>query len=288
MHRVLSTYPFSKQPLSSALLGSIARAGIHSIEIFCAQGHFAYASSAAVDELASWLEACELAVHALHSPTDRSFSPGRESSAPISIAEPERVRRLDAVDEVKRALDVAERIPFSYLVQHLGRAREAFEPSRLEAAFHSLEHLALFAKQRGVTIALENTPGELATPARLRRFLEETRLRDVRLCFDIGHAHLQDGVGPSFLAMREMTVTTHIHDNHGELDEHLPPNEGTIDWEAALALFARASRELAFVLELKEPAPGAPETPLLDRALAAFARLESNLPGEARRGGTQE
>jgi sugar phosphate isomerase/epimerase len=287
MQRVLSTYPFTKQPLSNSLLGSIARAGIHAIEIFCAQGHFAYGSAAAVDELASWLEACEIAVHALHSPTDRSFAPGREGSAPISIAEPERLRRLDAVDEVKRALDVAERIRFGYLVQHLGRAREPFEPHRVEAAFHSLEHLALFAKQRGVTIALENIPGELATAARLRRFLEETRLRDVRLCFDIGHAHLQDGVGPSFLAMGGLAVTTHLHDNHGELDEHLPPYEGTIDWAAALALFARASHELPFVLELKEPTPGAPETLLLDQALTAFARLESNLPGEASRGGTQ-
>jgi sugar phosphate isomerase/epimerase len=279
MQRVLSTYPFTRQPLSNSLLGLVARTGIRSIEIFCAQGHFAYGSAAAVEELASWLEQYELATHALHSPTDRSFAPGRESSAPISIAEPERLRRLDAVDEVKRALDVVERIPFAYLVQHLGRTREPLEPRRLEAAFHSLEHLALFAKQRGVTIALENTPGELAAPARLRRFLEETRLHDVRLCFDIGHAHLQDGVGPSFQAMRELVVTTHIHDNHGELDEHLPPYEGTIDWEAALALFAHSSRELPFVLELKEPAPGAPETRVLDQALAAFARLESNLPG---------
>ena len=38
--------------------------------------------------------------------------------------------------------------------------------------------------------------------------------------------------------MRDRVVTTHIHDNHGEKDEHLLPFEGTIDWDAAFALFA--------------------------------------------------
>jgi sugar phosphate isomerase/epimerase len=281
MQRVLSTYAFTNQRLNSQLLASIARAGIPAIEIFCAQGHFEYGSAQTVEELASWLEAHHLALHALHSPTDRSFAAGRESSAPISIAEPERVRRIDAVDEVKHALDVAERVPFPFLVQHLGRSRDPFDPARIEAAFYSLEHLALFAKQRGVTIALENTPGELAAPASLHHFLEETHLRNLRLCFDIGHAHLGDGVEPSFNLMRDRVVTTHIHDNHGEQDEHLPPYEGTINWEAALAMLAGAPQSLPIVLELKEPTPGAPDTLVLDQALAAFARLESSLPGPA-------
>ncbi len=281
MQRVLSTYAFTMQQLSSQLLGSIARAGIPAIEVFCAQGHFEYRSAQAARELAAGLEAHAIRLHSLHSPTDRSFAPGRESSAPISIAEPERARRLDAVDEVKRALDVAEHLPFRYLVQHLGRSRDAFEPRRFDAAFYSLEYLALFAKQRGVTIALENTPGELAAPASLCRFLEETHLEDLKLCFDIGHAHLTDGVERSFHAMRARVVTTHIHDNHGEQDEHLPPYEGTIDWVSALALLAGAPRELPVVLELKEPAPGAQDTLVLDQALTAFARLESSLPSPA-------
>jgi sugar phosphate isomerase/epimerase len=281
MQRVLSTYAFTMQRLSSQLLGSIARAGIPAIEIFCAQDHFEYGSPQAIRELASWLDGQEVRVHSLHSPTDRSIAPDRKSSAPISIAEPERVRRIEAVDEVKRALDVAEHIPFPYLIQHVGRSRDPLEPRRLDAAFYSLEHLGLFAKQRGVTIALENTPGELAAPACLRQFLDETHLDDLGLCFDIGHAHLGDGVEHSFHAMRDRIVTTHIHDNHGEQDEHLPPYEGTIQWEAALALLAGAPRELPFVLELKEPARGAPETLVLDQALAAFARLESSLPSPA-------
>jgi len=62
---------------------------------------------------------------------------------PISISDTERIRRLDAVDEVKRALEVAERIPFRYLVQHMGHGRQSADPRKLDAAFSSLEQLSI-------------------------------------------------------------------------------------------------------------------------------------------------
>ena len=99
-----------------------------------------------------------------------------------------------------------------------------------DAAFNSLEHLHIFAKQRGVTIALENTPGELATPANLRQFIADTRLTDLRLCFDIGHAHLGDGVAKpasrpcaNWWSPRTSTTTTAMK------DEHLAPYEASAD-----------------------------------------------------------
>ena len=67
---------------------------------------------------ASWpiaSQANRLELHSLHSPTERNLAEGRDSGASISIADTERIRRIDAVDEVKRALEVAERIPFRYL-----------------------------------------------------------------------------------------------------------------------------------------------------------------------------
>jgi sugar phosphate isomerase/epimerase len=54
--------------------------------------------------------------------------------------------------------------------------------------------------------------------------------------------------------LRDLFVTTHIHDNHGERDEHLLPYEGTIDWNATLAALPS---EVPFVLELKEPTTAA-------------------------------
>ena len=284
MQRVLSTYRYVKQPLSSSLLQDIARSEINHIEVFCAAPHFSYADPQRVRELAHWLEEYRITLHSLHAPTQRDLAPGRESGFPISISEGERVRRLDAVDEVKRALEVAERIPFRYLVQHIGHDRQEADSRSFDAAFNSLEHLAVFAKHRGVTIALENTPAEFGSPASLQQFIKETHLNDLRFCFDIGHAHLDAGGIPASLeAMHGRIVTTHLHDNNSEKDEHLLPGAGTIDWNAAVAALAANPEKLPFVLELKEKAAGAPS---LDEVRSAFDKLEETLETSNRAAGS--
>jgi sugar phosphate isomerase/epimerase len=251
MQRVLSTYLFVNRKLTAALVGEAARANVSAIELFCSRGHFDYRSADDARELASWLAGHNLTLHSIHSPTTRDFHPTRESGAPLSISDPERLRRQDAVDEIKRALDMVEHVPFRFCVQHVARPRDIPDERRWDATFSSLEHLSLFARQRGVTMALENTPGEMATPANLKNFLERTRLTSVKLCLDTGHAHLEGGVGAALEAIRDLVVTTHVHDNHGERDEHLLPYEGTIDWNAALPALPP---EVPIVLELKEPA----------------------------------
>lgn len=250
MQRVLSTYLFVNRKLTSAVVGEMARAEVSAIELFCSRGHFDYRSAENGRDLASWLEGHHLRLHAIHAPALREFDSMRESSTPLSISDPERVRRQEAVDETKRALDLVEQVPFHYCVLHVARPREVSDPRRWDAAFSSLEHLGLFARHRGVTLVLENTPGEMATPVNLKSFLQETRLPGLKLCFDAGHAHLENGVTAGLEAVRDLIATTHLHDNHGEKDEHLLPYEGTIDWDAALPALPS---DAPVVLELKEP-----------------------------------
>lgn len=283
MQRILSTYRYIKQPLTRNLISQIAGAHIPAIEVFCAPSHFSYGSPQAVRELGDALGEHRLALHALHSPTERDFAPGRESGVPISICDTERIRRIDAMDEVKRAIEVAERISFRFLIQHLGHRHQAVDQRKMDAAFSSLEHLTVFAKERGVVIALENTADELGSPDSLRNFVKETHLHDLRFCFDIGHAHMEGGVAKGFEAMRDRVVTAHIHDNRGEKDEHLLPYDGSIGWDSALGAFASAPEPVSFVLELKEQPSGAPS---LDQIQASFDKLEQNL--EEKRGRFQK
>ena len=217
-----------------------------------------------------------LVLHSLHSPTSRDRGPTRESGTPLSICEVERVRRVDAMDEIKRALDVAEQIPYRYFVQHMGGSRETPDERKRDAALSSLEPLVLHAKHAGVTIALENTPSEMGDPAYLKSFVDATRLAGLRFCFDVGHANLaettaENKLAHSFEPMRELMATTHVHDNRGEKDDHLVPYEGTVNWKEAARLLATApEKDLPLVLELKEP-PGA-EPPLVATLLEAARR----------------
>jgi sugar phosphate isomerase/epimerase len=274
MQRILSTYRYIHQPLAPALIAEIAHAGISAVEVFCAPSHFSYRDEQKIRELADALGEYRVELHSLHSPTERDLSPGRESGVPISISDTERIRRLDAVDEVKRALDVAESIPFRYLIQHIGHGRQSADPRKLDAAFTSLEILSVFAKARGVAIALENTPDDLGAPGSLQHFITDTHLHDLRLCLDTGHAHIEAPVEVAFDAMRDRVVTSHIHDNHGDKDEHLLPYTGTIDWDAALAAFAGAPQPVSMILELKAQPDG---SPTLDQIRATFDKLEKNL-----------
>ncbi len=64
----------------------------------------------------------------------------------ITITEPVKSKRLPMVEEIKRALEIAEVIPFRYLIQHIGVSGEEFDMRKVDAAFTALEELSLFAR----------------------------------------------------------------------------------------------------------------------------------------------
>ena len=81
-------------------------------------------------------------------------------------------------------------------------------------------------------------------------------------------------VAKRFEPLCELVASAHIHDNHGEKDEHLPLYDGTIDWPAAIGLFKSASaKDLPLTLEIKEKTgPDAPS--LADQLVAAANSLD--------------
>ncbi len=165
-------------------------------------------------------------------------------------------------------MEIAETVPFRYLIQHIGVSGEEYRRAQGEAAFTALEELRLFARQRGVEILLENIPNSLSSAERLMTFVAETHLNS-NFCFDIGHAHMHEGVEAAFEIMKDRIRSTHVHDNDGKNDMHLFPllAEGGTDrleaapWTAALA--RRTS--IPLLLELKEAA-GAGRSPSMPRA----------------------
>lgn len=287
MQRILSTYLFVSKKLTPELLGQVHLAGFQTVEIFAARSHFDYATNAEMRIIAQALADNRLQVNSLHAPTSRDLSINRGGGSPLSVTEVERVRRIEAMDELKRVIDVADVLPYSRMILHMGGSREIADPRKRDAAFSSLEHLTLHARHAGVTICVENTNTEMGEPAYLRSFIDETRLTGLRINFDIGHAHLADGPEPeriakSFEPVREVIASAHIHDNHGEKDEHLPPFDGSIDWPAALKLLRSTPvGELPLTLELKEKT--GPDAPSLSDQITAAAKSLDRLEEECDR-----
>jgi sugar phosphate isomerase/epimerase len=168
------------------------------------------------------------------------------------VASTDRAARVEAMDEIKRALEIAEQIPFRFLVQHLGIPNESFSEKKFEAAMTSIEHLRAFAKPLGVKILLENIPNELSTPDKLVEMIHNAHFDDVGICFDFGHAHMMSSVRESFEILRNQICSTHVHDNDKDKDLHLWPGQGTIDWREAVELLRSAPQRPPLLLELGE------------------------------------
>ncbi len=194
MQRAVSTYLFVKERLHPGILDGLARAGVQAIEIFAARQHIDYANRKAhVKEIADWFQGSGVPLNSVH----RRSTPTTNGDAPAllrSILRRRSRRRVEAMDEIKRALEIAEQIPFRFLVQHLGTPNESYSEKKFEAAMTSVEHLRAFAKPLGVRILLENIPNELSTPDRLVEMIRGAHFDDVGVCFDFGHAHIVGSV----------------------------------------------------------------------------------------------
>ena len=274
MQRALSTHLFANHRLTTVWLERIWHAGIPLVEIFCARQHLDYRDKAQISELGHWFRDAELKLHSLHSPMYTDDVWGRSGpNSIITITEPVKSKRLDMVDEIKRALEIAETVPFRYLIQHLGVAEEEYDERKIDYAFSALEEINLFARQRGVEVLLENTPNELAGAERLMMFLDVTHL-NLNVCFDVGHAHMRGNIENEYRLLKARIRSTHVHDNNGSDDSHLFPDSasgGTVDWVRAMQLLKSAPGQYPLLLELREVAGMAQP---IDSARAAFEYLE--------------
>jgi sugar phosphate isomerase/epimerase len=250
MRKAMSTYVFIRERLHPGSLDALARGGAEEVEIFAARNHFDYTSPQHVREIANWFKHSGVAFHSVHAPMFSDYEWGRSGTPPVNIADREKRRRVDSMDEIKRALEVAEQAPFRFLIQHVGTPGEEFEDQKFENTLSSLEHLHAFAKPLGVRILLENIPNELATPQRVVQYIQALHLEDLGACLDFGHAHILDGVEPSFQVMKDHIRSTHVHDNKGDRDAHLWPGEGTIDWKQALKLLKTSRHAPAVLMEV--------------------------------------
>jgi sugar phosphate isomerase/epimerase len=256
--RVLSTHLYLNQRLHPGMLELAARSGAEAVEIFAARQHFDYTSREHVAELAAWFRSNPLQPWSMHAPLFPDREMGRAGAPSVNLLQPEKARRIDAMDEIKRALETADSIPFRNLVVHLGERGDEWSPRTIEYALTALEHLGAFARPLGVRPLVENLTSEPTSPAHLIEILEIGHLTGIGVCLDLGHAHITVGVADAIATLGRRIVSVHAHDNHGLKDEHLWPGDGTIDWPAAVKALDALPEPPAMVLEISHTLPDAP------------------------------
>ena len=258
----MSTRLFLAERLDQAHIQQIAASGFRAIEAVASRAHFDYRDADAVARLGEWLSSSDVALHSVHAPVEASVASGDEAV------------RSRAVDDVMATLEVARQVPYRYLVLHLGTPAAAGRAvdNQPGAAKRSLEQIVEAAGAVGVEVAVEVIANPLSDPAALVRLIEED-LDELNLgvCLDYGHAHMLGDLGERIEAVSGHLMTTHVHDNRGRADDHLPPYAGSIDWDAAMMETQKIGYEGRLMLEVA--AHGSP-VDTLARCAAACERLQ--------------
>lgn len=237
----ISSHVLLQQRLHPSHLDAFVAAGARHIELFAARHHFDYTDRVQVKEIATWFRSSSIPP-SLHQPIDAEPRWTRHCPPTLNLVSPDKFRRIEAQDEIKRALETAEQISFSTLTLHLGLAHDPWDDATFEHCLTTVEHLKAFAGPLGVKLLLENLYNDVATPSHLISILKIGHFDSVNVAFDLGHAHLApnqplDGILPALETLGKRIAVLHLHDNDAHTDQHLWPftaEKSGIDWPTIL------------------------------------------------------
>jgi sugar phosphate isomerase/epimerase len=149
----------------------------------------------------------------------------------------------ESVRQYLAAVELAHDIGAAVLVVHPGDLRDPrFFVDFTRLAEEALGRLARRAEELGVVLAVENCgpyhAGVDRTAADLRSLITRTGSSHVRACLDIGHAAVNRNAAELVELLGTDIVHLHVHDNHGQRDEHLPVGRGTIDFSPLVPILS--------------------------------------------------
>ncbi len=270
----VSTHLFHETRLNREQLADVAGHGFEAVEVFATRSHFDYRDPRATDELAEWLADLRLEFHSMHAPIVDAIRDGKWVGS-FSIASGDETRRKAAVAEAHAALKVAAKVPYKYLVVHLGVPNGQTTPSgdnQPDAARRSVEEIVSLASEVNVRVALEVMPNALSSASTICRVIEdELEGLDVGVCLDYGHANLMGDLGEAIETVAGHLWTTHVHDNDGRRDDHRVPFTGHIDWDAAMMETQKIGYDGVLMFEV---ANSGDPIDVLKRTASARERLE--------------
>jgi sugar phosphate isomerase/epimerase len=270
----VSTHLYHGERLQREHLIEIAARGFDAVEVFATRSHFDYHDASAMQSLAEWLQDARLQLHSVHAPIVDSLV-NDQWGRRYSTATRDSSARQAMLHEMEAALEIARHIPFAFFVLHLGvpvAQQPAPDDNSREAALRTIEHVHRLAEPLGVTLALEVMDNKLSTtPALVDMIENDLDGMDIGLCMDVGHAHMLGDTAEAVEIASEYVITTHIHDNRRQKDDHLVPFEGSINWGATIMALEKIGYDRVLMYEVRNTDSA---TEVLERCVRARKKLE--------------
>lgn len=129
------------------------------------------------------------------------------------------------VERYKKDLDDLHNLGIKLVVMHLTSKFKA--PPFCETGLNRIKEIVSYAETLGIKIAFENTK----IKGYVEYVLSNIKNNNVGVCYDIGHDHAHFNDTYNFDLFKDRILAVHLHDNHGDDDEHLLPMDGNIDYE---------------------------------------------------------
>ena len=226
----LSTGCFYQQSIFDCLT-KIRESGFSRIEVCSSPAHLPYRDREAVHRAADRISELGMEAYSFHAPF----------ADEIDIASTDEEQRRAAVAEVLQAAEAAAILRVHYFVIHPGpenppEASGEQQLARMTNVVLSLNEVARRCREFGIVCVLENKLPHLlfGNTSDILWILDAINTAEVGACLDTGHAFLAGDMPALIHKLRGHLRMLHVHDNGGVRDDHLPPGDGRVDWEAMI------------------------------------------------------
>lgn len=163
------------------------------------------------------------------------------------------------VIEGKKAIEVANELGIKEINFHaqtfgLALLNRKSKRQTIQNFIKSLDELVDYAARFNMGVMIENLPQgkkKIFEPADYKHIFR--RVKGLGFHLDVGHAFIwggMRGVEKYIKTFKDRLWHIHLHDNHGELDEHLPIGEGSIDFRKVVKALKRIGYNRTITLEV--------------------------------------
>lgn len=227
-------------------LKPIRDAGFAIIEVCSFPAHLDYHDRESVERAAALIQELRFEPYSFHAPF----------ADHIDITSLDAQVRDIAVHEILRAAEAAALMRVRYLVIHPGPEKGDFPYDqrlrRMENAAGALNQISSHCRHLGIRLVLENMlPHLFFGHARdVLWILGALHTVDIGICLDTGHAHLSGDLSTVAHKLSGHLWMVHASDNRSQYDDHLPPGDGHIAWQALIDQLETLHFSGTFILEI--------------------------------------
>lgn len=129
---------------------------------------------------------------------------------------------------LENRIDFCHQVGGDAVVVHPPAYHAPMIEERLAKSHKIIQSVEKSCIDKSVSIAFENVRKD--DHLIIGEYFEEYSSDFVGLCYDSGHANINDNLD-EVMRLGDRLIVTHLHDNNGEKDDHQYPGWGTIDWK---------------------------------------------------------